>query len=56
MTENDIRDINQVVEEEYICGIHGEQSRNLMDEGFHPAFEMLVLDKGEVTRVSVDEW
>lgn len=56
MTERDFREIKQVVEQAYIRGIHGEQNRALIDKGFHPAFEMLVLDENKVTKVSVDEW
>ena len=56
MTENDVHDIKQVIEESYIRGIHEEQNRALIDEGFHSAFEMLVLDDKNVSRVNVDEW
>ena len=56
MTENDTREIKQVIEESYIRGIHEEQNRALIDEGFHSAFEMLVLDDTAVSRVNVDEW
>jgi len=56
MTGNDFREIKQVVEQAYIRGIHGEQNRDLIDKGFHPTFEMLVLDNNEVTKVSIDKW
>ena len=56
MTENDISEIKQVIEESYIQGIHEEQNRALIDKGFHSEFEMLVLDDKAVSRVNVDEW
>lgn len=54
--EKETQEIKQVVEEAYIRGIHGEQDRSLIDGGFHPEFEMLVLEKDEIQRVNVDEW
>lgn len=56
MSENDFQEIKHVVDEAYIRGIHVEQNRDLIDKGFHPTFEMLVLDNNEVMKVSVDEW
>ena len=56
MLENDVHEITQVIEESYIRGIHEKQNRELIDEGFHSAFEMLVLDDKNVSRVNVDEW
>jgi hypothetical protein len=54
--EKEIQEIKKVVEEAYIRGMHGEQDRTLIDGGFHPEFEMLVLEKDEIKRVNVDEW
>jgi hypothetical protein len=56
MTGNDIHEIKQVIEESYVRGIHEEQNRTLVDKGFHPVFEMLVLDGTAVSRVNVEEW
>ena len=44
MTEKDVQDIQRVIEEAYIRGIHETQNRSLIDRGFHPSFEMLVLE------------
>ena len=54
--EKEIQEIKQIIDEAYICGIHGEQDRTLIDGGFHPEFEMLVLEKDEIKRVNMDEW
>ena len=56
MTDNDFAEIKQVVEQAYIRGIHEEQNRILIDTGLHPTFEMLVLGKNEVMRVSINKW
>lgn len=56
MIHNEIREIKRVVEEAYIRGIHEEQDRSLIDSGFHPAFEMLVMDQNKVERVDVSSW
>ncbi|NIS80234.1 MAG: hypothetical protein GTO14_08500 [Anaerolineales bacterium] len=56
MTDQEIQEIKHVVEEAYIRGIHGEQDKALIDMGFHPAFEMLVLDQNEVEKVDVPSW
>lgn len=56
MSENDVREIKQVIEQSYIQGIHEDQNRSLIDEGFHSAFEMLVLDDTGVLKVNMDEW
>lgn len=56
MSENDFQEIKQVVDEAYIQGIHLRQNRAQIDKGFHPVFEMLVLDNNEVMRVNVDAW
>lgn len=56
MTDNDLLEIKQLIEKAYIRGIHEEQNRALIDEGFHPGFEMLVLDESGVSRVNIEEW
>ena len=56
MTENDFREIKQVIEESYIQGLHEDQNRTLIDKGFHSVFEMLVLEDTDVSKVNVDEW
>jgi hypothetical protein len=56
MTEKDVQDIQRVIEEAYIRGIHETQNRSLIDRGFHPSFEMLVLAEGDVSKVDVPTW
>lgn len=56
MTDNEIQEIKRVVEEAYIRGIHGEQNKSLISMGFHPGFEMLVMEGNNVERVDVSSW
>lgn len=56
MTENNAQDIQRVIEEAYIRGIHETQDRTLIDRGFHPSFEMLVLAQQDVEKVDVPAW
>lgn len=56
MTQQDVEEIKGVIEQAYIRGIHGDQDRSLIDGGFHPVFEMLVLAGNRVERVDVDQW
>lgn len=48
--------IQQVVEEAYIRGIHGNQDEKAVKSGFHPDFTMLVLQNNAIDKVAVDEW
>ncbi len=48
--------VKQVIEEAYIRGIHGDQDEETVRSGFHHDFAMLVLQDGEMEKVTVDEW
>ncbi len=48
--------IKKVIEEAYINGIHGTQDKNLVRNGFHKDFNMLVLQDNNIDKVDVDEW
>jgi hypothetical protein len=56
MTDKEIQEIKLIVEDAYIRGIHGEQDRSLINIGFHPSFEMLVMDQNKVERVDMSSW
>ena len=56
MTENNAQDIQRVIEEAYIRGIHETQDRTLIDRVFHPSFEMLVMAQQDVEMVDVPAW
>jgi len=47
----DREDIRRVIERAYIEGIHLEQDDEKVNDGFHPAFRMLVRKGGEVDTV-----
>lgn len=48
--------IKKVIEEAYINGIHRAQDENLVKNGFHKDFNMLVLKDNSINKVDVDEW
>lgn len=50
------QEVEQVVVDAYIRGIHGTQDEDQIKAGFHVAFRMLVPDGEAIRPVSVDEW
>lgn len=50
------QDVEQVVVDAYILGIHGTQDEKQVKAGFHESFRMLVPEGEAVRPVSVDEW
>ena len=48
--------IKKVIVEAYINGIHGTQDENIVRNGFHKDFNMLVLQDNNIDKVNVDEW
>lgn len=56
-SENDDKQaVTKVVEEAYVQGVHANPSSDAMRKGFHKDFVMFVLDKGEIRKVTRDEW
>lgn len=49
-------EIKQILEKAYIEGIHTTQDEATIRSGFHPDFKMLVLNKDEMMKVSIDDW
>lgn len=56
MDKEDVEAIKGVIEKAYIEGVHGTQDRKAVESGFHPDFNMPVLDGDELQMVTVDEW
>jgi hypothetical protein len=56
MGEKDVEAIKRVIEKAYMEGIHRTQDRETVESGFHRDFRMLVLEDGELRKVSIDEW
>lgn len=56
LENEDVDKIRGVIEMAYIEGIHTTQDREAVESGFHPDFNMLVLDGDELQKVTVDEW
>ena len=56
MEREDVEAIKGVIEKAYIEGIHGTQDRETVESGFHPDFNMLVLDGDELQKVTIGEW
>lgn len=48
--------IEQAVKRGYIEGIHKYQDKEIVLEGFHEDFEMIVLSGGEIEKVNIDKW
>lgn len=56
MTQKEVNEIKALIEEAYIQGIHTTQSRESIEEGFHPDFAMLVHTGDSFDKVGLDEW
>jgi hypothetical protein len=53
---DDKKAVMKVIEDAYVKGVHAQPSGDAMRQGFHPEFIMFVLDKGEIRKVTRDEW
>jgi hypothetical protein len=49
-------EIEEVIEEAYLRGVHGDQDPERVKNGFHPEFAMLVLKDNQLEKVDVDGW
>jgi hypothetical protein len=56
MADQTHEEIKAVIEKAYIQGIHDEQDEDLIRDGFHEDFRMLVLGDNAIDPVSVDAW
>ncbi len=52
----DVEAVKKVIEDAYVKGIHIDRDVEAVRGGFNPAFIMFILGKGEVTRMTLDEW
>ncbi|MFC2103376.1 nuclear transport factor 2 family protein [Bacteroidota bacterium] len=48
--------IKNIIEKAYIEGIHTTQNEATVRSGFHPDFEMLVLDNNEIQKITLENW
>jgi hypothetical protein len=55
-TAKDVEAVKKVVEDAYVKGIHMNRDVEAVRAGFHPAFIMFRLGKGEVTHMTLDDW
>jgi len=56
MNQIDKKNIEEIIEEAYIKGLHREQDKDLMLSGFHREFTMFVLKDGILEKISIDLW
>jgi len=56
MLDEDKEAVEEVIEEAYIKGVHGDQDLRRVKCGFHDEFAMLVLNNNNIDKVNVDEW
>lgn len=56
MEQTEIQKIEKVIERGYVNGIHENQNRLDIDQGFHQNFQMVVLKDNALEKVNVDEW
>ncbi len=52
----DVEAVKQVIEDAYVKGVHVDRDVAAVRGGFAPAFIMFRLEKGAVTRMTIDEW
>ncbi|MCG8568611.1 MAG: nuclear transport factor 2 family protein [Spirochaetes bacterium] len=48
--------IKKIIESAYIIGIHGSQDEQLIRQGFHQDFQMVVKKGDTIESVNIDEW
>jgi hypothetical protein len=53
---SDRAQVEAVVREAYVQGVHANPDPEAMRRGFHPDFRMLVLREGQLRGVTLDEW
>lgn len=56
MDNKNIDMIKNTVIDGYIKGIHEKQDQELAESGFHPDFEMLVLQNNRLSKVGITNW
>lgn len=53
---SDLTAIKKVVENAYVKGVHINRNPELIRKGFHPDFNMLVLNNNQLTKVPLEAW
>lgn len=56
MNITEAQQIEEIITNSYIKGIHGDRNEDQIRQGFHRDFRMLVKSEGELNKVSVAEW
>lgn len=54
--QSEIEAVKRVIEESYIKGIHTTQDENLIRNGFHEDFNMLVFQDNSIAKIDIDSW
>lgn len=54
--ENDEKLIREIIQSAYVDGIHNRQGIDKIEQGFHPAFEMLGLRNGMLSKFPIAKW
>ncbi|GAG00029.1 unnamed protein product, partial [marine sediment metagenome] len=52
----DVEAVKVVIVESYIEGIHRNQDPEAILKGFHPEFAMVMVNDGEVSKMTIQEW
>jgi hypothetical protein len=54
--EQDINDIKQVIMSAYVEGIHNAGEVEAVEQGFHPGFDMLILQNNALNKLAIYNW
>ena len=54
--DTDVEAVKMVIVESYIEGIHRNQDPEAILKGFHPDFAMVMVQDGEVSKMTIQEW
>jgi hypothetical protein len=53
---SDVEAIKKVINDSYVDGIHNRGSANVIRQGFHPDFEMLVFRDNKLEKLPIESW
>jgi len=54
--DNDVEDIKQVILSAYVEGVHNAGNVETVEQGFHPGFDMLILQNNTLNKLAIYNW